>query len=132
MRMHLLAAAVFDLLGRISAETTVSGVWDAYFSVARKIGFSAGMAFELPSSRRLDAGMIVDNAPPGWLSHYTMRGYEREDPLTNRVMAARNAFAWTMDDWNDTMTPLQKDWRADNIAAGLSGAGLSSQNQIRP
>jgi DNA-binding CsgD family transcriptional regulator len=119
MRMPLLAAAVFDLLGRISAETTVSGVWDAYFSAARKIGFSAGMAFELPSSRRLDVGMIVDNAPPGWLSHYTMQGYEREDPLTSRVIAARNAFAWTMDDWNGAMTPLQKDWRADNLAAGL-------------
>ncbi|HEY4077298.1 MAG TPA: LuxR C-terminal-related transcriptional regulator [Rhizomicrobium sp.] len=122
--MPLLAAAVFDLLGRISAETTVSGVWNAYFSAALRIGFSAGIVFDLPSSRRLDAGMIADNAPPGWLSHYIAQGYEREDPLTSQVIAARSAFAWTMDDWNDGMTPLQKNWRADNLAAGLS-AGLN-------
>jgi LuxR family transcriptional activator of conjugal transfer of Ti plasmids len=117
--MPLLAAAVFDLLGRLSAEVTLSGVWNAYFAAAQRIGFSAGMAVELPSSRKLDAGMIADCAPPGWLAHYTAQGYEREDPLSSQIVSARHPFAWTMDDWNGNLTPLQKNWRADNMGGGI-------------
>src|SRR5262249_22335835 len=114
-----LASSVFDLVGRIAAESTVPGVWRTYLSAARQAGLSAGFACFMPADRDFSETIFANSMPKGWTENYTTRGYAAEDPINRRAQREVRPVAWTSHDWDDIATPLQRQWRDDNIAADV-------------
>jgi len=115
-----LASAMFDLVGRIAAESSVAGVWRAYFSAARQAGLSCGFACYMPADGRFAQTIFANSMPEGWTENYAERGYAAEDPLSKRTRRDVRPISWTAHDWDDTATPLQRRWRDDNIAASIA------------
>ena len=114
-----LASAVFDLVDKIAAEDTVAGVWRAYHSAARHAGLSTGFACFMPADGRFAHTIFANAMPQGWTENYARRGYAEEDPVSLRLRNQIRPFHWTAHDWDATATPLQRNWRDDNIAADL-------------
>ncbi len=114
-----LASSVFDLVGRIAAESTVPGVWRTYLSAARQAGLSAGFACFMPADRDFSETIFANSMPAGWTENYATRGYAAEDPISRRAQREVRPVIWTSHDWDDTATPLQRQWRDDNIAADV-------------
>ena len=112
-----LASAVFDLVGRIAAESSVAGVWRTYLSAARRAGLPTGFACFMPAGGCFAETIFADSMPEGWTENYARRGYGAEDPLSERTRHETRPIAWSAHDWDETATPLQKKWRDDNIAA---------------
>ena len=115
-----LASAVFDLVGRIAAESTIAGVWRAYLSAARQAGLSSGFACYMPADGRFSQTIFANSMPQGWMENYATRGYAAEDPLSDRTRRELRPINWTAHDWDETATPLQRRWRDDNIAASIA------------
>jgi DNA-binding CsgD family transcriptional regulator len=116
--MHL-ASSVFDLVGRIATENSVAGVWRTYLSAAREAGLSAGFACFMPADGNFAELIFANSMPQGWTENYAARGYAAEDPASRRAQRAVRPITWTAHDWDDTVTPLQRQWRDDNIAAAI-------------
>ena len=114
-----LASAVFDLVDRIAAENTVAGVWGAYHSAARRAGLSTGFACFMPADGCFDHTIFANAMPEGWTENYALRGYAAEDPVSFRLRSEIHPFHWTAHDWDATATPLQRNWRDDNVAADI-------------
>jgi DNA-binding CsgD family transcriptional regulator len=114
-----LASAVFDLVGRIAAATTVAEVWDTYLSAARKAGLSSGFACFMPADGHFAQTIFANSMPEGWTQNYAERGYAAEDPLSRRTRTELHPIYWTAHDWDMRATPLQRKWRDDNIAADI-------------
>lgn len=112
-----LASAVFDLVDRIAAESTIAGVWGAYFSAARSAGLSSGFACYMPADGRFASMIFANSMPQGWAENYALHGYAAEDPLSERTRRETRPISWTAHDWDATATPLQRKWRDDNIAS---------------
>src|ERR1700760_2424046 len=115
-----LASAVFDLVGRIAAESTIAGVWRAYLSAARQAGLSSGFACYMPADGRFAQTIFANSMPEGWTENYARRGYAAEDPLSDRTRRETRPIYWTAHDWDDSATSLQRQWRDDNIAASIA------------
>ena len=115
-----LASSLFDLVGRIAAETSVAGVWRAYLSAARRAGLSTGFACFMPADGRFAETIFANSMPEGWTRNYAERGYAAEDPLSDRTRREVRPITWTAHDWDTTATPLQRRWRDDNIAASIA------------
>jgi LuxR family transcriptional regulator, quorum-sensing system regulator BjaR1 len=117
----VLASAVFDLVGRIAAESTVANVWRAYLGAAEEAGLSHGFACFMPSDGDFSSTTFADAMPDGWSRNYHEQGYAAADPLTSRLLAQTRPVPWTAHDWDHGATPLQQRWRDDNIAAEIHG-----------
>ena len=119
-----LASAVFDLVGRIAAETTVEGVWNAYRGAARQAGLPNGFACYMAADGTFTNTIFANSMPEGWAENYHRQGYAAEDPICAHLLTRNNPIAWTAHDWDGSVTPLQRHWRDDNIAARIC-AGLA-------
>lgn len=115
-----LASAVFDLVGRIAAESDVAGVWRAYLSAVRRAGLSTGFACYMPADGRFAHTILANSMPEGWMENYAARGYAAEDPLSERTRREVRPIHWSAHDWDRTATPLQRQWRDDNLAANIA------------
>lgn len=115
-----LASAVFDLVGRIAAESTVAGVWRTYLSAARRAGLSTGFACFMPADGCFSETIFANSMPAGWTENYAAHGYAAEDPLSQRTRVQTHPIFWTAHDWDAAATPLQRRWRDDNIAARVT------------
>jgi LuxR family quorum sensing-dependent transcriptional regulator len=120
--MPILAKAVFDLVDRIAAAATVSGVWDAYFGAARAVGLPFGAAAFYPPDEKEPPRIITDGLPANWMREYYDQGLGEGDLLTPRARQSQSSFEWRMTDWNRaTLTAPQQRWYDHNIATGLLG-----------
>jgi DNA-binding CsgD family transcriptional regulator len=117
--MPQIAMAVFDLIGRISAEATVSGVWNAYLGAAQDCGLSFGIASFLPGDRSLDRTVFADDMPKGWLAHYVEQDYQDQDPLMQRNLERFTPFEWDIREWSQTPIPKQRSWYLHNMSSGV-------------
>jgi LuxR family quorum sensing-dependent transcriptional regulator len=117
--LPVLASAVFDLVGQISAATSVQGVWSAYMGAARQAGFDYGIAaFDFDGSD-LSAFTFADSMPPGWVANYSSEGYKQCDPLARRNRTEQTAFSWERGEWEGVIDSGERRWRDDNIASGV-------------
>lgn len=120
--MPVLASAVFDLVDRIAAATTVHEVWSAYLGASRKVGLPFGAAAYMPADKNLPPQVIADALPPGWLDEYYARGLSAGDLLTERARRASTSFEWSIGDWDiEALSPEQQRWRDHNLHHGVLG-----------
>ena len=115
-----LASAVFDLVGRIGAESSVAGVWRTYLAAARRAGLSTGFACFMPADGCFSETIFANSMPAGWTENYAAQGYAAEDPLSARTRDQTHPIRWSAHDWDVEASPLQRRWRDDNIAAHVA------------
>ncbi len=118
--MLSIAPALFELIGRLTAATTVPSVWDAYITAARHAGFSHGLACTTYPGRPLAHRVAAISVPAGWLAHYSAQDYGPHNPLIERTRKALRPYEWAATDWDATLTPVQRHWRDDCIGAGMA------------
>jgi DNA-binding CsgD family transcriptional regulator len=120
--MPVLAMAVFDLVDRIAAADTVSGVWDAYLGAAQSVDLPFGAAAFYPPDEKEPPRMIAEAMPVGWLRDYYDQGLAQGDLLTPRARQSAFSFEWRMTDWDrDALTAPQQHWYDHNIARDVLG-----------
>ena len=120
--MAILAAAVFDLVDRIAAAPTVSGVWDAYLGATKLVGLPFGAAAFYPLDAQEPPRVIADALPENWLQDYRDQELAKGDLLTPRARQSQTSFEWRMTDWDrEALTGSQRRWYDHNIETGLLG-----------
>lgn len=116
-----LAPTVFELIARINAATTIADTWTVYMGAARDLGLKFGFAAFLPDDKNLAESIFANDFPDNWLNNYVHKDYRLHDPLMRLSHESTSAFSWSMADWEGLLTGKQKDWRNDNVSAGLCG-----------
>jgi len=113
---------MFDLVDRIAAADTVSGVWSAYLAAAEKVGLGHGLACFVPRNPGGEFQLIANAMPKGcWEAYMDDRLYAG-DLLGARIRASTYTFHWKMTDWDaDAMSPIQKKWRQNLVRFGIAG-----------
>ena len=120
--MEVLAPAVFDLVDRITAASTVDSVWDAYLGAAKNVGLGYGVACFLPPALDSPVQLVTDAMPENWLSEYYSERLDAGDLLVERARGAIKSFQWRLSDWDiAAMTPGQLQWRDHNLRHGILG-----------
>jgi DNA-binding CsgD family transcriptional regulator len=120
--MAILAAAVFDLIDRIAAATTVQGVWDAYLGAAAEVRLPFAAASFYPPDTTAMPIVMADAMPAGYMRDYLGQGLLEGDLLTQRTRSATVSFKWRITDWDGaTLTPIQQRWRDHNLRHGIEG-----------
>lgn len=119
--MPATSQAVFDLIDRFTAISTVPGVWDAYLAAAKHAGYRYGLAFFVDDDTPLSRRSFGNGMPDGWLDAYSAMACERIDPLMAMNRVSHTPFTWRLDDWKGS--PSCSRWHDLNHEFGLC-AGL--------
>lgn len=114
--------AVFDLVDRIAAAITVSGVWDAYLGASGIVGLPFAIAAFYPPDEKEPPRIIADALPENWMREYRDQDLREGDLLTRRARHSHTSFEWRMTNWDrGGLTAPQRRWYDHNIARGLLG-----------
>jgi DNA-binding CsgD family transcriptional regulator len=120
--MSDLNQAAFDLVDRIAAANSVSGVWSVYLGAAARVGLDKAVACFVPRDPTAEFQLIANALPKGCWEGYIDNHLYHGDLLAARIRASIHTFHWRITDWDaDHMTPVQKRWRDHCLMYDLSG-----------
>lgn len=115
--------AVFDLIEKVTASTTLDTTWNTFVAAGRSAGFCNALGCFDFIGTSLKATLFAEAMPPGWLEEYDAQGFESIDPLAARNRLTQAPYSWRLAEWEKSGASL-RDWRGLNRDAGLT-AGLN-------
>jgi DNA-binding CsgD family transcriptional regulator len=122
--MPLFTLAVFELIEKVTASSSIDATWNAFAAAGRRAGFANALGcFDFIGSS-LKAALFAEAMPPGWLEEYAAGGFEAIDPLAARNRVTHAPFSWRLAEWDKSGCESVGSWRSLNRDAGLT-AGLN-------
>ena len=113
--------AVFDVIDKIAASSSMTGLWDAYLGAAHAVGLKYGICI-IPQDNFRSFEVVAEALPRGCFEGYVDNGLLAGDLILERARTSIQSFDWKLSDWDVTaMSPMQRRWREHCLLYGLLG-----------